>query len=53
MKDIHQEDEPALVPDNSSGTVFIRIAIPELKNQVCKTKFNVLLNVNSVRIEKI
>nr|KAG5704985.1 hypothetical protein BaRGS_022827 [Batillaria attramentaria] len=35
MKDIHQEDSNDFVPDNSTGTVFIRIAVPELKNQKC------------------
>ena len=27
-------DDNGFVPDNTTGTVFIRIAVPELKNQV-------------------
>ena len=34
MKDIHMQEDNAFVPDNTTGTVFIRIAVPELKNQV-------------------
>ena len=36
MRDMLQEmeEESEFVPDNAKGTVFIRIAVPELKNQV-------------------
>ncbi|KAL8583265.1 hypothetical protein ACOMHN_043100 [Nucella lapillus] len=35
MRDLQPAEDNGFVPDNNTGTVFIRIAVPELKNQKC------------------